>query len=90
MQYFEHILVGVADLPSFDIKIYPNPVSDFIKIECEENIERIEILNSAGNHVVPVNDQKKQISLKDLTPGVYIVKVTSDEGYFTTRKIYKQ
>jgi hypothetical protein len=92
MQYFENVTgVGIADLSkSFDLKLFPNPVNNILHIASKENINKIEIFNAVGEKVITVENQVSQISLHQLSPGIYMVKVTSVKGYFTTAKILKQ
>ena len=91
MKYFQNVSTGIGDLPpTFSIKLFPNPVSDILKIETDEIIRKIEIFNSLGERVIMLEYQENQVSLNHLIPGVYLVKVTSDTGNFTTAKIQKQ
>ena len=78
MKIFHHVI------------IFTNPVSDILKIETDEIIRKIEIFNSLGERVIMLEYQENQVSLNHLIPGVYLVKVTSDTGNFTTAKIQKQ
>ena len=92
MQYFENLGgVGTADLsPAFDLRLFPNPVNNILKIDSDENVNKIEIFNILGEKIITVENQVSQISLNNLSPGTYMVRVTSVEGNFTTRKIQKQ
>lgn len=93
MQYFENleIMIGIGDLsPTFDLKLYPNPVNNILNINSDENIKKIEIFNILGENVITVENQISQISLHNLIPGIYMVKVTSVKGNFVTQKIQKQ
>jgi len=92
MQYFEFdTVIGIADLSqSFTLKLFPNPVNNILHIDAEEEINKIEIFNVVGENVITVKNQVRQISLHQLNPGIYMVKVTSALGHFTTAKIQKQ
>ena len=92
MQYFEFdTVIGIADLSqSFTLKLFPNPVNNILHIDAEEEINKIEIFNTIGENVNTATDQLSKISLHHLSPGIYMVKVTSALGHFTTAKIQKQ
>jgi CO dehydrogenase/acetyl-CoA synthase epsilon subunit len=91
MQYFENFQLGTADLSqSFNLNLYPNPVNNMLNIDTEEKINKIEIFNVLGKNVITVENQASQVSLQHLSPGIYMVKVTSVLGHFTTAKIQKQ
>ena len=91
MQYFENFQLGTADLSqSFNLNLYPNPVNNMLNIDTEEKINKIEIFNVLGKNVITVENQASQVSLQHLSTGIYMVKVTSVLGHFTTAKIQKQ
>jgi CO dehydrogenase/acetyl-CoA synthase epsilon subunit len=92
MQYFKNeTVIGIAELSqAFDLKLFPNPVSNILNIESEETISKIEVFNTLGVNVMTVENQVSHVSLHHLSPGIYMVKVTSDLGNFTTQKILKQ
>ncbi len=75
---------------SFDLKLSPNPVKDVLWIESTENIESIEIFNVSGKISVAIESTTRQVALNNLTPGLYMVKVTNEKGYYALRKILKQ
>jgi len=93
MQYFENtsILTGITNLSqSLDLKLFPNPVKDILRIESEEKVERIEVFNVLGQTAVIVENTTDKVSLNNLSPGIYTVKVTDVKGNYTVRKIQKQ
>ncbi|HZV69524.1 MAG TPA: T9SS type A sorting domain-containing protein [Saprospiraceae bacterium] len=92
MQYFQNLdITGTIDLPqAFNLKLFPNPVSSILNIDSDENINKVEIFNTLGENVITVENQVSQIKLNQLSPGTYVVKVTSVEGKFITAKIQKQ
>lgn len=92
MQYFQNLdLTAVADVSqSFNLKLFPNPVHDVLHVDAEEKINRIEIFNSVGQNVYAKANPSNKISVNHLSPGWYVVKLTSANGHFTTSKIQKQ
>ena len=76
----------------FQISVYPNPASDFLIINTstEQNIA-ISIYNVSGQRVylsenTSVNGEEK-ISLSDFNPGVYIIKLQSQNNSISKRII---
>jgi hypothetical protein len=61
--------IGIAE-----VNIYPNPVSDYLFVDSEDLLN-VEIFNLTGKLL----DQYKQspIQVDHLTPGIYLVKVTT-------------
>jgi hypothetical protein len=64
-----------------DIVIYPNPATDNLTIEAHQKA-KIEILNTAGQIIKAFHTADKQISIdiSDLSCGVYIIKVKTENG----------
>ncbi len=54
-------------------KIYPNPTSDFIRIETEEQISKIELFDADGRKVLSQNFTS-EVDLSSYSSGVYFVK----------------
>ena len=65
-----------------DIKIYPNPCTDFININIETD-DLIQIFNITGQNIK--NTYNKRINVSDLKTGIYILK----SGNFTSKFIKK-
>ena len=68
-------------------KIYPNPSSGMIHIKTEVQIERLELYNTIGQLVVSKDDNTKQIDVQNLNSGIYVLKIYTDIGNFTSKKI---
>jgi hypothetical protein len=73
-----------------EISFYPNPVKDQLKIKGAA-VKKIQLINSAGK-VVFTSDYipTEGISMGTLSTGVYLVRVTHEDGSWTMRKIVKQ
>lgn len=76
--------VGVSDLDkSSYVKIYPNPASDLLTIETQSPIQQIELLSINGQVLVRANvnlENGAEISLDNLSPGSYFIKIVSTAG----------
>ena len=77
---------GFGDLIETNIKIYPNPMSNFVIIECDKPIGYVEFYTNIGKLVLISNDPK--IYVGDLPKGIYILKVYTN-GVPITNKIVK-
>ncbi len=72
--------------------IYPNPFSSFIHVECQ-NIKTIQLSNISGEVVKSQNIEgadKASVSTSDLADGVYIIKITKEDGSSTIKKLIKK
>lgn len=61
-------------------RIYPNPASDFITIQAEENIYEISIFNQQGQLVLQEESklQQMRINIIDLPAGLYTLKLKAE------------
>ncbi len=71
------------------INIYPNPASNTINIKYDSNISKIEIFNQQGQLIL-MNRNNKSINISELQLGIYLVRVSNDEGVIGTQKIIKK
>jgi len=71
-----------------NVRIFPNPTSEILTIQTEQFIDRIEIYNALGNLILNKSNSKN-INLKNISSGLYIIKIHSEETYFS-KKIIKQ
>lgn len=71
------------------IKVYPNPTTDFITIELAdtEQLKAIELFEPSGKNVKSFDPNLKTISLTDLKTGIYLLRLTTAQGFFC-QKIY--
>lgn len=67
-----HYPQNVAENNAADVTIYPNPATDFIRINAE-NIESVQIFNAVGQMVLQTTET--EINVSELSQGVYFVRV---------------
>ncbi|MCU0369799.1 MAG: T9SS type A sorting domain-containing protein [Bacteroidales bacterium] len=69
------------------VNIYPNPCYDLIKIESSEEIRLVSLYNSHGQMILrkDVDDEVTGIPVKDLQPGLYLVKVETKKQIISTK-----
>ena len=74
--------------------IYPNPVTNEIKIVSEQNIKKIQIYNTVGKLVInslnDFNTLEFDMNISALPKGVFLLKLISEDGNYTTHKIIKK
>jgi CO dehydrogenase/acetyl-CoA synthase epsilon subunit len=91
LYYFENTsatgLERVGDGPS--IRIYPNPTSDFIRLESSEQIQQVEVLDMHGSQLM-MHQFVDELNLSDLYPGVYILKIVLPDGSQILRKVIRK
>ena len=77
--------------PTTDLKLYPNPVNEFVNIISEDIIESILIYNIQGRLISTYypNEKTQRLSLSSLSSGLYSV-VIKTEGNISVRELIKQ
>ena len=69
-------------------KVYPNPVTDYLNINTEKEIENICIFNMKGQEVLSLEKPTKKLNINVLKPGFYIIKAKIN-GLVTVKKFIK-
>ncbi len=83
-----HEDLALEEINKIDIKVYPNPVSDFIKIDKCKNILSIKIINMNGMLVKSIKNISNKIDVNMLMSGEYILEIRTEEG-ISVNKIIK-
>ena len=63
-----------------DLKIYPNPVNDYLNIESKDEISTVSIYNLSGELISVNKAPNKLLNVASLSSGFYILKVISEQG----------
>lgn len=71
-----------------DLKVYPNPTSNILVIESEIAIDKVEIYSILGKKVKEFNSNFDAIPVYDISAGIYIVKIQSNNNVMI-KKIIK-
>ncbi|WP_165940148.1 T9SS type A sorting domain-containing protein [Dyadobacter psychrotolerans] len=73
------------------VTVYPNPVAEelFVKDADSETVKELSIFNAAGKSVYQTASisSDKGINVKNLASGMYIVKISRNDGTYKTQKI---
>lgn len=84
-------LLGIDDNATLSsLLVYPNPTNDFIKIEAQVEISKIELFDIEGRNIISKspNIASTILSLADYSSGIYLLRVTTPQGS-STKKIVK-
>ena len=79
---FELIGVSVDELES-DIKIYPNPARDFVKVTTVNSQQTtVKVYNCLGILIeeIGMNSNEVEINTSDYNPGIYFIEALSENG----------
>ena len=69
-------------LPEDGLNLYPNPVDRQLHVVSKTEIRTISVYNMQGQLEKEIFKDFTNINMKDLSPGIYIIKVISKEGTF--------
>jgi len=80
--------------PSFavnQLKYYPNPVNDILKVSYSENISELKLYNLVGQQILSkkVNANETQIDMSNLPAGTYMLEVSSGSNSKIVKLIKK-
>lgn len=83
------IVSAVFENPASSLKVFPNPVSEYLFIESENAIKNVQLINLTGKvikeHVV-VGD-KADLDVRGIESGLYILKALYIDGEVTMHKV---
>ena len=83
---------AIMDIDNIDLNVslYPNPASDFVKVECE-NMQRVMVYNMFGQLVIDneVNDNMADINVSGFAAGIYTVRIVTANGSATRNVVVK-
>ncbi len=81
-------VLGLEDNVLANTLLYPNPVNGTLQIQTESTVDKVQVFDLIGN-LIRENTNRSSIDLADLSQGLYLVKIHSEEKT-TTRKILKK
>ncbi|MEI8086356.1 MAG: family 16 glycosylhydrolase [Paludibacter sp.] len=87
IRVYQDVTTERVELTSNNIKIYPNPVSEQLNVVSDQSLSNITILDLLGRQVLNKKYPGTQISLFDIKPGIYVVKVTLIDGNEALKQI---
>jgi PKD repeat protein len=89
------VLVGMEEISTEDLNIYPNPCHEFFVIRSKKELRSISISDLIGNIVYheEIEDPapfEQKISMMEMNPGIFICRVVLDNGQLVLIKIMKE
>jgi hypothetical protein len=85
----EQTTVNIAENKGFDVVVYPNPVSDQLVVRhYQQDKMQLTVFDISGNLVVnqPMNGSTVYINVSNLSNGLYIVKLSTNQGVSSTQR----
>ncbi|MDD4085972.1 MAG: T9SS type A sorting domain-containing protein, partial [Bacteroidales bacterium] len=83
--------VGIKD-PDFStdatIKLYPNPITDFLYVETKEKIESVSVYDLSGKLIL--TSDATVVDLNQVKKGFYLVQVQTKTGQSFTEKVIRK
>jgi beta-glucanase (GH16 family) len=70
-----------------NLKVYPNPATDTLHIETTQIIDKVALFDLAGKLVFSESEQTNRLDVTKLKPGLYLVKIYSNQ-IVLNRKIF--
>ena len=82
---------GVEKIDADSVAVYPNPVEDYVTVECND-VAAVRIYSASGQLVKSVGgtDAEGSIYVGDLPAGYYIVAVETESGATVRKQILKR
>ncbi len=71
------------------VSIFPNPVQNTLTISSEQNITKVEIYNMLGQNIASPKEGN-EINVSDLNTGIYIARITFDNGAVANERFIKK
>ncbi len=83
--------LGITSEILSEIKIYPNPASDYLHIKTPNNIQvkSTTLIDMNGKVVIRLQNQIEKIDISHLQQGMYLLQIHTDEGSLSKRIIKK-
>lgn len=79
--FSENCFAGLTNLEVQNLKVYPNPTSDFLKIEYTEHIIFCKITDATGQIIR--TEYEAEFSVNDLPAGSYFLLIQTDQACFS-------
>ncbi|TXD51194.1 MULTISPECIES: glycosyl hydrolase [unclassified Polaribacter] len=70
------------------VRLYPNPTQSILNLRSPiKTITKVEIYSVIGKKVLEFNRNLEIVSIEELSIGLYLIKISSDEASYTTKFI---
>lgn len=71
-----------------DVTIYPNPTNGILNFNSKSEVQSIAIFDLSGRKISEFNSN--QINISSLPKGIYLIKISTEDGKTTTKKVVKK
>lgn len=83
-----NLMSDVVDAPLKKfINIYPNPVSGYLRVSSELEIEKLTIYDVSGKLLKEINQPNDKISVSDLPSGMFVISFYTNDGVISEKII---
>ncbi len=84
--------LGTTDFIKLQMTVYPNPTKDFVIVNANQVIEKVELVNLLGQTLFSrsFNENEVKVYLNNLPTATYLLRVTSENKLLKTFKILKE
>lgn len=81
---FTVALTGIGGVDQNGFKMFPNPANDGLNISTNYVMENIRVSDLLGNLVMnrPLNGSAVELSVSELSSGIYMVEIQTDQGIY--------
>lgn len=90
VRVYQNTTASTDDFFSSKFLVYPNPSSEFISIRTDEKIDKIDIFSTIGQLVKEEKNNLLKVNVKDLSSGIYILKIYSDKKIVTKKVVIER
>jgi formylmethanofuran dehydrogenase subunit D len=86
---FEATMSTDENIKNIDLKVYPNPTTDYFNLVSESKIQLIELYDISGRLIKTslINDFETKQDITNLNKGTYILKIKTENGEVTGKII---
>lgn len=84
------LTTGINDVSATDVRVYPNPATDVLMLNCNEQIESIAVSNIVGEQVIFERGQIAVLNVSQLSNGVYTLHVYTKSGRNSIERFLKR
>jgi len=85
--FSEDCSLGLNDIITSQITLYPNPIQDMLYINSDVAIYSIQVFNVLGRLVLEENTPIGQIDVSSFKSGVFFIKITTGQGSITKKMV---
>ena len=84
-------MTGCNEVRADNILVYPNPVKDYLYLNCENAPVSVSLYTIQGSLVFNANNVNKTLSIPvtGLADGAYVLKITNTDGTIIVKRILK-